>query len=112
MSKHNGKPDANQGTVVSIRGSVVDAPHLYMELDRLFSALIRQYLFVSLYWTCAESLASANASRLAAMQGAAKNIDERLAELQALCGQQRQAAITAERLDIAAGFEALTQPVP
>jgi F-type H+-transporting ATPase subunit gamma len=81
-----------------------------MDWDRLFSALMRQYLFVSLSRACAESLASENASRLAAMQGAEKNIDERLTELQALFRQQRQMAITAELLDIVAGVEALTRP--
>lgn len=85
-------------------------PAFTMDWDRLFSALIRQYLFVSLYRACAESLASENASRLAAMQGAEKNIEERLAELQALFRQQRQTVITEELLDIVAGFEALTQP--
>ena len=39
-------------------------------------ALIREYLFVSLFRACAESLASENASRLAAMQRADKNIDD------------------------------------
>ena len=39
-------------------------------------ALIREYLFVSLFRACAESLASENASRLAAMQRADENIDE------------------------------------
>jgi F-type H+-transporting ATPase subunit gamma len=87
-------------------------PTFPMDWDRLFSALMRQYLFVSLYRACAESLASENAGRLAAMQGAAKNIDERLTVLQALFRQQRQAAITAELFDIVAGFEALIQPVP
>ena len=38
-------------------------------------AFIREYLFVSLFRACAESLARENASRLAAMQRAAKNID-------------------------------------
>ena len=85
-------------------------PTFTMDWERLFSALIRQYLFVSLYRACAESLASENASRLAAMQGAEKNIDDRLTELQALFRQQRQMAITEELLDIVAGFEALTQP--
>jgi len=85
-------------------------PTFTMDWDRLFSALIRQYLFVSLYRACAESLASENASRLAAMQGAEKNIEDRLTDLQVLFRQQRQTAITEELLDIAAGFEALTQP--
>lgn len=38
-------------------------------------ALIREYLFMSLFLACADSLASENASRLAAMQRADKNID-------------------------------------
>ncbi len=45
-------------------------------------ALIREYLFVSLFRACAESLASENASRLAAMQRADKNIDELLEDSQ------------------------------
>ena len=46
-------------------------------------ALIREYLFISLFRACAESLASENASRLAAMQRADKNIDESLENLNA-----------------------------
>ena len=46
-------------------------------------ALIREYLFVSLFRACAESLASENASRLAAMERAEKNIDELLENLTA-----------------------------
>ena len=41
-------------------------------------ALIREYLFISLFRACAESLASENASRLAAMERADKNIDDLL----------------------------------
>lgn len=78
-----------------------------MDSRRLFSALIRQYLFVSIYRAFAESLASENASRLAAMQLAEKNINERLEELDTDYHRQRQGSITAELLDIAAGFEAL-----
>lgn len=55
----------------------------------------------------AESLASEHASRLAAMQHADRNIQERLEELRAQFRQQRQLAITTELLDIVAGFEAL-----
>jgi F-type H+-transporting ATPase subunit gamma len=85
-------------------------PTFTMERERLFSALIRQYLFVSLYQALAESLASEHASRLAAMQHADRNIQERLEELRAQFRQQRQLAITTELLDIVAGFEALTPP--
>jgi F-type H+-transporting ATPase subunit gamma len=82
-------------------------PTFTMDSRRLFSALIRQYLFVSIYRAFAESLASENASRLAAMQLAEKNINERLGELDTDYHRQRQGSITAELLDIAAGFEAL-----
>jgi F-type H+-transporting ATPase subunit gamma len=47
-------------------------------------ALISEYLFVSLFRACAESLASENASRLAAMQRADKNIDELLDDLRGI----------------------------
>jgi F-type H+-transporting ATPase subunit gamma len=84
-------------------------PTFTMDWNRLFSLLIRQYLFVSLYRAFAESLASENASRLASMQGAERNIEERLGELNAQFHQQRQMSITEELLDIVAGFTALTR---
>jgi F-type H+-transporting ATPase subunit gamma len=83
-------------------------PTFTMDRERLFSALIHQYLFVSLSQALAESLASEHASRLAAMQHAERHIQERLEELRAQFRQQRQLAITTELLDIVAGFEALT----
>ena len=53
-------------------------PTFTLDEQRLFQLLIREYLFVSLYRAFAESLASENASRLASMQVAEKNIEERL----------------------------------
>ncbi len=82
-------------------------PNFRMQARPLFSSLIRHYLFVSLYRAFAESLASENASRLASMQGAERNIGDRLEELQADFHRQRQMTITEELLDIVAGFEAL-----
>jgi F-type H+-transporting ATPase subunit gamma len=84
-------------------------PFFTMDWDRLFSALIHEYLFVSLYRAFAESLASENASRLASMQGAEKNIEEMLSGLRTHFQQQRQMSITEELLDIVAGFEALKE---
>ena len=83
-------------------------PTFTMDRNRLFSSLIHQYLFVSLYRAFAESLASENASRLASMQGAERNIEERLGELNLQFHQQRQMSITEELLDIVSGFTALT----
>jgi F-type H+-transporting ATPase subunit gamma len=82
-------------------------PTYTMAWDPLFSALIRQYLFGSLFRAAAESLASENASRLASMQGAEKNIEKNLDELNRQYHQQRQMSITEELLDIVSGFEAL-----
>jgi len=78
-----------------------------MDERRLIQLLIREYLFVSLYRAFAESLASENASRLASMQVAEKNIEERLRALSSESRQLRQESITSELLDIIASFEAL-----
>lgn len=75
--------------------------------ERLFAALIRQYLFVTLYRAFVHSMASENASRLASMQAAEKNIRDRRDELNAEYHHQRQNSVTAELLDIIAGYEAL-----
>jgi len=71
-------------------------------------ALIREYLFVSLFRACAESLASENASRLAAMQRAEKNIDELLENLNRTFHRLRQSGIDEELFDLVSGFEALS----
>ncbi len=71
-------------------------------------SLIREYLFVSLFRACAESLASENASRLAAMQRADKNIDELLIDLNSTFHRLRQSNIDEELFDVVSGFEALT----
>jgi F-type H+-transporting ATPase subunit gamma len=71
-------------------------------------ALIREYLFISLFRACAESLASENASRLAAMQRADKNIDDLLETLHRKFHRQRQASIDEELFDVVAGYEALS----
>jgi F-type H+-transporting ATPase subunit gamma len=71
-------------------------------------ALVREYLFVSLFRACAESLASENASRLAAMQRADKNIDELLEDLNGTFHRLRQSGIDEELFDVISGFEALS----
>ena len=73
-------------------------------------ALIREYLFISLFRACAESLASENASRLAAMERADRNILDVLVTLQNRFHRQRQNAIDEELFDVTAGYEALARP--
>jgi F-type H+-transporting ATPase subunit gamma len=70
-------------------------------------ALVREYLFISLFRACAESLASENASRLAAMQRADKNINDLLEQLHGSFHQLRQSGIDEEIFDVISGFEAL-----
>lgn len=82
-------------------------PTFSMDWQPLFSALLREHLFVSLFRAFAESLASENAARLVSMQAAERNIEERLDELHKLYHHQRQNAITSELLDIISGFELL-----
>ena len=72
-------------------------------------ALIREYLFVSIFQACAESLESENASRLAAMQRADRNIDELLEDLDRTFHRLRQDGIDEELFDVISGFEALSE---
>jgi F-type H+-transporting ATPase subunit gamma len=71
-------------------------------------ALVREYLFISLFRACADSLASENASRLAAMERADRNIDELLESLHGTFHRLRQSAIDEELFDVISGFEALS----
>ena len=72
-------------------------------------ALIREYLFISLFRACAESLASENASRLAAMERADRNIKDLLEHLQGRFRRLRQGSIDEELFDVTSGYEALAQ---
>lgn len=84
-------------------------PTFVTDRRRLLSRLVQQHLFVSLFRACANSLASENASRIAAMQAAEKNIEERVEALHGSFNQLRQSAITEELLDVVTGFEALSK---
>lgn len=87
-------------------GEFATLPTFTMDRVELFRSLVRQYLFVTLFRACAESLASENASRIASMQSAEKTIDDRLEELRSRLNERRQTAITEELLDIITGYEA------
>lgn len=76
--------------------------------EQTLLAFVREYLFVTLFRACAESLASENASRLAAMQRADKNINELLENLNRTFHRLRQSSIDEELFDLVSGFEALT----
>ncbi|MCM0612452.1 F0F1 ATP synthase subunit gamma [Marinobacter sediminum] len=82
-------------------------PTFTMERQALLHRLLDQYLFVSVFRACAESQASEHASRLAAMQSAERNLDERLGDVTMSYRRARQTVITSELLDLVSGFEAL-----
>lgn len=83
-------------------------PTFTMDKTQLFQSLIREYLFAALFRALAQSLASENASRLAAMEVADRNIAERADILTADFRHCREEAITSELLDLVTAFEAMT----
>ena len=83
-------------------------PTFSMDRAPLLSRLLKQYLFVSIFRACAESQAAEHASRLAAMQAAQRNLDDRFEEVTTQYRRARQNAITSELLDVVSGFEAIT----
>lgn len=82
-------------------------PVTFAPTPHLLKWLVRHHLFAGLYRAFAESLAAEQAARLAAMQAAEKNIEERLQALERDFHQLRQAMITEELLDIVSGFEVM-----
>lgn len=98
-----------QHDLADISWPTQNLPEVMGDRDAALGALISEYLFVSLFTACAESLTSENASRLAAMQRAEKNIDELLEVLGGTFNRLRQSSIDAELFDVISGFEALHQ---
>ena len=94
--------------LAEIRWPTQNLPEVINSRERTLRALVREYLFVTLFRACAESLASENASRLAAMQRAEKNIDELQEDLNRTFHRLRQSGIDEELFDVITGFEALT----
>ena len=84
-------------------------PMLRDSWEDVFRTLTRQYLFITLFDAVVSSMASENSARLAAMQAAEKNIDEKEEEVRSLYNSRRQSSITDELLDIVGGFEALRE---
>jgi len=72
------------------------------------AAIIRGYLFVLIFQACAQSLASENASRLAAMQRAEQNIADLLDDLTRNYHRLRQESIDEELREVISGYEALS----
>ncbi len=85
-------------------------PQVFDRAETTLAALIGEYLFIAIYAACAQSLASENSSRLAAMERADRNIADMLADLGASYHRMRQASIDEELFDVISGFESLAAP--
>jgi F-type H+-transporting ATPase subunit gamma len=83
-------------------------PEPFGDNETTLRAFLREYLFIVLFRACTESLASENASRLAAMQRAEKNIDSLSKELNRSFYRLRQNSIDEELFDVIAGFNSLS----
>ena len=78
----------------------------------LIDGLVDELLFAQLAHATAESFASENAARLAAMQAATDNVADKLEQLARLERELRQEEITTELLDIVTGAEAVADAEP
>jgi F-type H+-transporting ATPase subunit gamma len=96
-----------QQRLAKVRWPTENLPEVMGSGTATLRALIREYLFISLFRACAESLASENASRLAAMERADKNINDLLKQLHRTFHRLRQSSIDEELFDVISGFEAL-----
>lgn len=78
-------------------------PLTNLQPRRLIERLVGEYVFAELALAALESFASENAARLATMESARLNIEEKLDELSGLERHLRQEQITAEVQDITSG---------
>ncbi len=102
----------DSGWIQRLAGLPWETRKLPMELSdprELLRGLIRQRMALAIVKAFGSSLAAENAARLAAMEAASHNVDERLARLRARHQAARQAAITAELLDIQSAAAALDE---
>ncbi len=72
-------------------------------------AVLDLHLYIAIFRICVESFASENASRLATMQRAERNISDLLQSLGYRLNSVRQKSIDAELFDVISGYEALTK---
>jgi F-type H+-transporting ATPase subunit gamma len=84
-------------------------PLVSMDRKKVLKKLVDQYFYAELFRGFVESMESENAARLASMEAAEKNIQEKLTELRNQYNIRRQQSITSELLDMVGGFEALSK---
>lgn len=101
-----------QRELTALRWGTRTLPEVIDGSGAALQAFIREYLFVLLFQACAQSLASENASRLAAMQRAEENITDVLQGLTRKFHRIRQESIDEELFEVVSGYEALSRGRP
>jgi F-type H+-transporting ATPase subunit gamma len=100
--------DAWRRKISAIPWPTKDLPEVIEGNARVLQSFVQGYFFVLLFQACAESLASENASCLASMQRADKNIQDMLEDLGRTFHRIRQESIDEELFDVISGYEALS----
>jgi F-type H+-transporting ATPase subunit gamma len=98
-----------QTEIAAIHWPTPRIPEVIQGAVPALEAFIREYLFILLFQACAESLASENASRLAAMQRAEKNIEDMLEEMERRFHRIRQESIDEELFEVISGYDSLAR---
>jgi F-type H+-transporting ATPase subunit gamma len=84
----------------------------YVNADRLASAAVREFLYIALFGSILDALASEHGARLVATQAAEKWLDERSERLRRRLASGRREAGTQEVIEIAAGARARRAAAP
>ncbi len=85
-----------------------DIEFMYEPNEQLIlTELLPRYVNCQIYRALLDTSASENAARMTAMDNATRNCDDMISSLTLLYNKTRQAAITAELVDIVGGVEAL-----
>ena len=91
-----------------VETSGATAQYMYEpSVDGILAELLPRFIKVQVYRGLLETSASEHAARMTAMDNASSNCDDMISNLTLAYNKARQAAITAELLDIVGGAEAL-----
>lgn len=84
-----------------------NVPFWRIDTKKLFSNFIEQYIFISIYYAIANSMASEQKNRLMTLQGAEDNIKNNITETTLKYNQIRQTVITSDLIDVVSGYKLL-----
>jgi F-type H+-transporting ATPase subunit gamma len=113
LSRINNEPDVENVLPVPLPEPPREesAPIFEPPAPGLLHAVLPQYIVARIFQLLLSTAVSEHSARLMAMTAATDNAEEMIGDLTRLINRARQAAITEELLDIAAGADALGQNV-